>query len=180
MSASGADAAPVGSGATDATAAVVVTSSLRPRDSFRVAATIVLRNRLSGSLLILGPAMWTFGTITRSAAMSGYGARMSLLIVAVPIFAALVGSYTAYRPGSSELYEPATWTFAPEGIEIEQRSRRAHASWDEFSSWRLVDDCYLLNTDRRRYVMVSVRQVTAPERARLEALLEAKLGRRRR
>lgn len=159
---------------------VVVRSRLRPRDYFLVAVMQVLRNRLSVSLLISGPAMWTFGIITRSAVVAGYGARLSWVIVALPAFAALVGSYTAYRPGSAELYEPATWTFTPEGIDIEQPSRSARASWDEFTSWRIVERCYLLYTDRRSYVIVGASELPAGERVRLEELLDGKLGRHRR
>lgn len=159
---------------------VVVHSSLRPRDYFRVAVIQVLGNRLSASLLISGPALWTFGIISRSAIVAGYGARLSWVIVALPAFAALIGSYTAYRPGSAELYEPATWTFTSTRIDIEQPSRSARANWDEFTSWRIVQDCYLLHTDRRNYVIVSARDLAASERARLEELLDGKLDRHRR
>ncbi|HEY5548572.1 MAG TPA: YcxB family protein [Coriobacteriia bacterium] len=160
--------------------AVVVTSSMRPRDHFRVAMMMVLRSPAGVVLLMSGPALWAYGTVARSATVHQAGALMSWLLVLVPAFAALVGSYSAYRPGSSALYEPVTWTFSPEGIDIVQPTRRAMASWDEFRSWRVVGGCYLLHTRARHYVIIAARDVPAGDRARFEALLAARLGRHRR
>lgn len=159
---------------------VVVTSSMRPRDQARVATMVVLRSPVAVLLLLSGPALWAYGAAARSTQLHGAGALMSWLLLLVPVFAALVGSYSAYRPGSSELYEPVTWTFAEDGIDIEQPSRRARALWGEFSSWRLVSGCFLLHTRKRSYVIVAVRDVPAADRARFERLLWSKLGRPRR
>jgi len=159
---------------------VVVSSSMRPRDHFRVASLVVLRSPVAVLLLMSGPALWAYGTAARSAQLHDAGALMSWLLLLVPAFAALVGSYSAYRPGSSELYEPVTWTFAADGIDIEQPSRRARASWDEFTSWRVVSGCYVLHTRKRSYVTVVARDVPAGDRDRFERLLRSRLGRPRR
>jgi hypothetical protein len=159
---------------------VVVVSSMQPRDQFRVATLMVLRSPAGIVLLMSGPALWAYGTVARAATVHQVGAVMSWLLVLVPAFAALVGSFTAYRPGSSELYEPVTWRFTQDGIDIAQPSRRARAAWDEFSAWRVVAGCYLLHARGRRYVAIAVRDVPEADRARLESLLTARLGRHRR
>jgi hypothetical protein len=161
-------------------AAVVVDSMLRPGDYFRIAFAQVLRNPASLALFVAGPLLWGFGVVTHSVVVIDLGERVSWLVILVPVFAALVGSFSAYRPGSSALYEKVRWTFAEDGVEIEQPARHAHAGWDEFAKWLTVGGCYLLHTTDRHYIAVAVRDVPEDRRADFEALLAAKIGRQRR
>lgn len=158
---------------------VIVESSPRPGDYFRVAVSLVLRNPASLALFVSGPALWAFGAATGSDVVIDLGQRMSWLVALVPAFALLVGSYTAFRPGSSALYVKTRWSFAESGIEIDQASRRARAEWTEFSKWREAGGCYLLHTSARHYVVIATRDVPGDVRARFEALLEARIGGRR-
>lgn len=158
---------------------IVVDSSLRPGDYFRVAVALVLRNPASLALFVSGPLLWGVGAAAGSNVVIDLGERMSWLVILVPAFAALVGSFSAYRPGSSSLYEKARWTFGLEGIVIEQPSRCARAEWDEFRSWRAAAGCYLLHTTARDYLVVASRDVPEERREDLEALLAEKLGARR-
>jgi len=158
---------------------IVVDSSLRPGDYFRVAVALVLRNPASLALFVSGPLLWAFGAAFGSSAVIDLGERMSWLVILVPAFAALVGSFSAYRPGSSSLYEKVRWTFGEEGVDVEQPSRCARAEWGEFRSWRTAAGCYLLHTTARDYLVVASRDVPEKRREEFEALLAAKLGVRR-
>jgi hypothetical protein len=158
---------------------IVVESSLRPPDHFRIALALVLRNPASLALFVSGPLLWALGAASGSVAVTELGERMSWLVVLVPAFAALVGSYSAYRPGSSALYEKTRWTFRDDGMEIEQRSRRARADWSEFTKWREAGGCYLLYTSGKDFVAVAGRDVAQERRADLEGLLATALGAKR-
>jgi len=159
---------------------IVVDSSLRPGDYFRIAVAQVLRNPASLALFVAGPLLWGLGAVSHSVVVIDLGERISWLVVLVPAFAALVGSYSAYRPGSSVLYEKVCWTFGEDGIEIEQPSRHALAEWGEFSKWLEAGGCYLLHTSDRHYIAVAARDVPEDRVADFEALLSARIGRRRR
>jgi hypothetical protein len=158
---------------------IVVDSSLRPADHFRIAFALVLRNPASLGLFVCGPLLWALGAASGSVAVIDLGERVSWLVLLVPAFAALVGSYTAYRPGSSALYEKARWTFAEEGVDIEQPRRHARAEWSEFSKWRQAGGCYLLQTTGRNYVAVAARDVGEARLGDFEALLTEHLGGKR-
>lgn len=164
----------------DPAAPIVVDSSLRPGDYFRIAVAQVLRNPASLALFVAGPLLWGLGAVSHSVVVIDLGERISWLVILVPAFAALVGSYSAYRPGSSVLYEKVRWSFGEDGIEIEQPSRHALAEWGEFSKWLEAGGCYLLHTGDRHYVAVARRDVPEDRIADFEALLSAKIGRRRR
>ena len=158
---------------------IVVDSSLRPGDYFRVAVALVLRNPASLALFVSGPLLWGVGAAAGSNVVIDLGERMSWLVILVPAFAALVGSFSAYRPGSSSLYEKVRWTFGEDGMDIEQPSRRARAEWSEFRSWRAAAGCYLLHTTARDYLVVAARDIPEQRRGEFEALLTEKLGIRR-
>jgi hypothetical protein len=158
---------------------IVVGSSLRPSDHFRIGMSLVLRNPASLTLFVSGPLLWALGAAFGSVAVIDLGERISWLVVLVPAFAALVGSYSAYRPGSSALYEKTCWTFDDEEIEIEQPRRRARAQWSEFTKWREAGGCYLLYTSGRDFAAMAARDVPEDRRADLEELLTAHLGAKR-
>jgi len=160
-------------------APVVVESSIAPADHFRVAAALVLRNPASLALFVSGPLLWALGAASGSVVVTDLGERMSWLVVLVPAFAALVGSYAAYRPGSSALYETTRWTFGDDGVEIELPSKSARAEWSEFSRWRQAAGCYLLSTSKRDYVTIAARDIGEDRRADFEALLTAHVGENR-
>lgn len=155
---------------------IVVDSSLRPGDYFRVAVALVLRNPASLALFVSGPLLWGLGAASGSNVVIDLGERMSWLVILVPAFAALVGSFSAYRPGSSTLYEKVRWTFGDGGMDIEQPSRNARAAWTEFRSWRVAAGCYLLHTTARDYLVVASRDVAEERRDDFETLLVEKLG----
>lgn len=157
-------------------AGVSVDARPTARDLFRVSFQLVLRGRLVPTILAAGPVLWAVGAAGGSPTLARLGATVSWLILLVPAFAVLVGTNSAYRPGSGALYEPTRWTFADEGVEIVQPDRTAHAEWSEFVRWRHVARCYLLYTARRRYVVLPERDVAPTSRPQLELLLEAKLG----
>jgi hypothetical protein len=167
------------SGVAPAIAPIVVDSTLRPGDYFRISVAQVLRNPASLGLFVAGPVLWAFGAVSHSIVVMDLGERISWLVVLVPAFAALVGSYSAYRPGSSALYEKVRWTFTEKGIEIEQPSRHARAEWGEFAKWLALGGCYLLHTTDRHYMAVASRDVPDDRRADFEALLTSAIGRRR-
>lgn len=158
---------------------IVVESSLRPPDHFRIAFALVLRNPASLALFVSGPLLWAMGAAFGSSAVIDLGERMSWLVVLVPAFAGLVGSYSAYRPGSSALYEKTRWTFGDEGIDIEQPRRHARAEWGDFRKWREAGGCYLLHTTGRDFVAVAARDVPEGRRVEFEQLLAARLGEKR-
>lgn len=175
-----ADAPATDAGTSGPMAPIAVDSSLRPGDYFRIAVAQVLRNPASLALFVAGPLLWGLGAVSHSVVVIDLGERISWLVVLVPAFAALVGSYSAYRPGSSVLYEKVRWTFGEDGIEIEQPSRHALAQWGEFSKWLEAGGCYLLHTSDRHYIAVAGRDVPEDRLADFEALLSARIGRRRR
>jgi hypothetical protein len=160
-------------------APIVVDSSARPGDHFRVAVALVLRNPASLTLFVSGPVLWAVGAASGSVVVIDLGERMSWLVLLVPAFAALVGSYSAYRPGSSALYEKVRWTFSDDGVGIEQPSRHARAEWSEFSKWREAGGCYLLHTTGRHFVVVAARDVPEDRRTDFETLLAERVGGRR-
>ena len=155
---------------------VVVDSRLSARDVFRVSAMLVLRYRLTPTLLLAGPVLAAVGALTGSEQLLRLGAIASSLLVLVPAFALLMGSYAAYRPGATELFEPACWTFTDQGVEIEQPSRTAHADWSEFVRWRRVAGHYLLHTSSRRYVILSGAGLSGEDTVSLEDLLAEHIG----
>lgn len=155
---------------------VVLDSRLTARDVFRVSVALVLRYRLTPTLLLAGPLLLAVGALTSSARIVQLGAVASWLIVLVPAFALLVGSYAAYRPGIGELFEPARWTFAEDGVEIEQPARHARAEWSEFVRWRRLTGNYLLYTSPRRYVILSGAGLSGEDATALEELLATHIG----
>jgi hypothetical protein len=141
---------------------------------------LLLRNPVSVMLMVAGPLLWLLGLVAGSAVIGRLGQTMAWLVLLIPAFAVLVGSYAAYRPGASRIYGPVRWTFDEDSIDIEQPERRARAEWREFSGWRSAAGCYLLHTDPRHYVLVPMRDVPEADRAVLESLLVSKLGPHRR
>lgn len=139
-----------------------------------------MRHPVTLTVLAAGPLLWLLGAFSGSAVISELGRTISWLVLLVPVFSVLAGSYAARRPGSSELYVPVRWTFAEDWIGLEQADRHARADWTEFRSWRSAAGCYLLHTSAQRYVIVPIRDVRESDRSDLEALFAAKLGARRR
>jgi YcxB-like protein len=164
---------------TVAVSPIVVDSTVRPSDHFRVAVALVLRNPASLALFVSGPLLWAFGAAAGSNVVIDLGERMSWLVLLVPLFAGLVGSYSAYRPGSGDLYAKTRWTFGDDRVVVEQPARTAGAEWGEFVKWRESGGCYLLHTGARDYVVVPVRDVPTDRRADFESLLAAHLGAKR-
>jgi hypothetical protein len=173
-----ADGGPVDSDAPDGREIVVV-SSLTARDVFLVAASVILRHRLAFMAMAAGPVFWLVGVVTASAEVVRVATLFLLLTVGVPAFAALVASYSAYRPGSAGLYSPAEWRFDESGIDVVQPDRCARVEWAGLASWRSAAGCYLLDVKRARYLVFPRRDVPEGERAAFEALLIGKLGPRR-
>jgi hypothetical protein len=155
---------------------VVIDSRPNARDVFRVALVVILRHRLAFMAMAAGPIFWLVGVATSSAEVVRVGTLFLLLTVAVPLFAALVASYSAYRPGSSALYRAAEWRFDESGIDVVQPDRRARVEWADLASWRSAAGCYLLDVKRARYLVFPHRDVPEAERAAFEALLSDKLG----
>jgi hypothetical protein len=153
---------------------------LAQRDVMAVSSRLLLVHRLSLTAIASGPVLWLTGIAGGSAEVTRLGLALLWLVVLVPFFAFLVGTFNAYRPGTGELYEPVRYDFADGGVEIEQPGRRAHADWDEFRSWRTVGAFYLLDVSKSRYLLVPKSAVPAAERTALEALFEDHLGARRR
>jgi hypothetical protein len=156
------------------------TSRLTTRDVLKVSAYLLLRHRLSVFALAAGPVLWISGMLGGAEPVTRLGVALAPLAVGLPLFALLVGSYAAYRPGASELYAPVTWAFTEDGIDIAHTGRRARAEWTEFRSWRTCGGCYLLDVTRSRYLSIPVRDVPAADRTGFEDLCTAKLGARRR
>jgi hypothetical protein len=159
---------------------VVVEARLTAREVWRVSVDLVLRNPISLTLIVAGPLLWLLGTVSTSADVTRLGETMSWLVVLVPAFSLLVGTFAAYRPGTGDLYVPVTWTFVDAGIDVDQPGRRARAEWSEFTGWKTVAGCYLLHTSVRQYVLVPAAGLTPEQRTDLDALLSEKLGRRMR
>ena len=158
---------------------IVVVSTLTPRDVFRVSVTLILRHRLAYMAMAAGPVFWLVGFVTASAEVIRVGALFLILTAAVPLFAALVASYSAYRPGSRDLFDPAQWRFSEAGIDIVQPERCARAEWADFASWRTTRSSYILDVKRSRYLVFPRRDVVEGDRAEFATLLTAKLGERR-
>lgn len=161
-------------------AAISFTSRLEPRDVMWVAVRLLLRHSLSVMALASGPVFLLVGLSGGSPQVTELGRALSWLLLALPAFAFLVGTFNAYRPGSGRLYEPVEWSFADEGIETAHPGRRAHVEWSEFRSWRVSAGCYLLDIARRRYLAIPQRDVPQQMRSELEALLAEHLGAKRR
>ena len=155
---------------------VVIDSRPTSRDVFRVALVAILRHRLAFMAMAAGPIFWLVGVATSSAEVVRVGTLFLMVTLGVPAFAALVASYSAYRPGSSALYSPAQWRFDDDGIDVVQPDRRARVEWAGLASWRTAAGCYLLDVKRARYLVFPQRDVPQDERADFEALLTEKLG----
>lgn len=160
--------------------AITVNVRLTPRDVSGIAWRRLLLHPASIFFMAAGPVFWLVGLSGGSAPVIHLGQTLSWLTVLIPAFALLVGSFAAYRPGTSELYAPVRWSFDEDGIDIEQDKRSARGEWSEFRSWRVANHCYLLNTTRTKYVIVPQRDVPEARRAEFEELLAAKLGARKR
>jgi len=158
---------------------VVVASTLAPRDVFRASATLMLRHRLAYMAMAAGPVFWLVGTVSASPEVVRVAMLFLLLTAGVPLFALLVASYSAYRPGSKDLYVEAQWSFSDTGIDIVQPERRARAEWSDFASWRSTRESYILDVKRSRYLVFPRRDVAEGDRQAFEALLRAELGARR-
>jgi hypothetical protein len=158
---------------------IVVESAPKAGDYFRVSVALVLRNPASLAMFVSGPVLWGLGLASRSVVVTDLGERLSWLVVLIPAFAALVGSFTAYRPGSSVLYEKVVWTFTDDWVEIVQLSRHARAEWSEFAKWREAGGAYLLHTGDQHYLVMAARDVPETRRADFEQLLTEKLGPKR-
>lgn len=161
-------------------APVIFTSRPTARDVMGVAVRIFLRNGITILAMAAGPVFWLVGVTGGSPDVTRLGLSLMPLLAGVPAFGLLVGSYSAYRPGASELYAPAEWTFDDAGADVAHPGRRARVAWDEFLSWRFSGGCYLLYTARSRYLVLPARDIAADDRPRFEELLETHLGARRR
>lgn len=155
---------------------VSFTSRLAARDVMRVSTRLLLRHNISILAMAVGPVFWLVGLAGSSEQVTRLGLSLMPLLVAVPGLAFLVGSLSAYRPGTSELYEPVEWTFADESIEIRHPGRSARAEWEEFRSWRFAGGCYVLHTTRTHYLLVPARDVGDERRVAFEELLTSHLG----
>jgi hypothetical protein len=159
---------------------VRLTTSLTPKDVAGVSLRLLVLHRVSIMLMASGPVMLLVGLVPGSGAATTLGSTMVWLLILVPAYGALVSSWTAYRPGAAEVYEPAEWSFASEGLCVSQPGRDARAEWGEFRSWRSVGGCLLLYTTATRYAVIPWRDVPEGRRDDLEALLIEHLGTRRR
>jgi hypothetical protein len=159
---------------------IVADVRLTPRDVMAVSVRLLLLHRLSLTAIASGPVLWLAGVAGGSSDVTRLGLALLWLVVLVPFFAFLVGTFNAYRPGAEELYAPVGYTFGDEGVEIEQPQRRARADWGEFRSWRRVGGRYLLDVSKTRYLVVPQETVPETARAAFAELLEAHLGPRRR
>jgi hypothetical protein len=158
---------------------VCLTTSLAPRDVARVSLRLLVLHRVSIMLMASGPVMLLVGLIPGTGAATTLGSTMVWLLLLVPVYGALVSSWTAYRPGAAEVYEPAEWSLSPEGVRVSQPGRDARAEWSEFRSWRSVGGCLLLYTSATRYAVIPWRDVPEGRRDEVEALLGEHLGARR-
>lgn len=159
--------------------AVSFTSSPTSRDVFRAAVVVTLRARLTMTALAAGPVLWLVGVLAGNDGIARTGLTLLPLTLGAVAVVLLAASYAAYRPGASEVYAAARWTFDDQGIDIERAAERRRADWDEFRSWRIAGGAYLLNVTRSRYVVLPLRDVPEAERPVFEALLTQMLGARR-
>jgi hypothetical protein len=159
--------------------AVHVKTTLDPKDVARVSRSLVLRKPLSISAMSVGPVCLAIGASTGSGPYLRFGLALVWLVVLIPAFAWLAGTYNAYRPASREIYEPAEWTFEDPGVLIAQSGRLARAGWDEFPRWRSAAGSLLLHTSRMHYIVIPWRDVADADRDPLEDLLEEHIGPRK-
>jgi hypothetical protein len=159
---------------------VRIQTTLTPRDVARVSRVLVLRNPMSILLMSAGPVCLAIGLASGSGPYTRFGLTMVWLVLLVPAFAWLAGTFNAYRPGARDIYEPAEWTFGEAGIGIRQPGREARADWSEFPKWRSAGQCLLLHTSHTRYVVIPWRDVPAAGREELEELLTGSIGKRKR
>jgi len=151
-----------------------------PREVFLVAAAVTLRARLTLTALAAGPILWLAGTVAGSDGVTRTGLTLLPISVGAAAVVLLAASYAAYRPGSSEVYSAADWTFRDSGIDIERPEERRRAEWADFRSWRALAGCYLLYITRTSYLVLPMRGIPEGDRADFEGLLSEKLGPRRR
>lgn len=159
---------------------VRLTTSLRPRDVAAVSFRLLVGHPVSLLLMAAGPIFLLVGAASGAGAITRLGLTMSWLVVLVPVFGLFAATYNAYRPGASQVYEPAEWTFSEGGVLISQPGRDAEAEWAEFTGWRAVGGALLLHTALARYVVIPWRDVPLEERPMLEGMLAERLGRGRR
>lgn len=160
--------------------AVVVATTLTPRDVARVSRALVFRNPFSISLMSVGPVCLAIAAGTGSQTYLRFGLALVWLVVLIPAFAWLAGTYNGFRPSAKEIYEPAEWKFDDSGVVIGQSDRLAQAEWDEFGRWRTAGGSLLLHTTRTHYVVIPWRDVAEADRERLEDLLDEHVGPRKR
>jgi len=160
--------------------AVSFRSAPTSRDVFLVAVAVTLRARLTMTALAAGPVLWFVGLLASSQVVTRTGITLLPLAIGAVAVVLLAASYAAYRPGSSEVYAGARWTFDDSGIDIEGADGRRRAQWGDFRSWRTAGGCYVLHVTRSRYLVFPVRDVPEAQRAAFEDLLTGKLGPRRR
>jgi YcxB-like protein len=159
---------------------VAVSTTLTPRDVARVSRVLVLRNPASIWAMAAGPVCLAIGVAAGSAVYTRFGLTLVWLVVLVPGFAWLAGTYNAYRPAAREIYEPAQWTFDDGSVLIDRSGDVARAEWSEFGRWRSAAGSLLLHTTRTHYIVIPWRDVAEADRARLESLLEEHIGARKR
>ena len=157
---------------------IVFIARLTRRDYMWLAVRLALVHRVSLTVMLSGPVLWTVGWLSHSPTLMQFGATMSWLIVGVPLAGLLSGAYVAYRPSAAELFVPVEYAFSEPGVEVTQGERSAFAEWGEFAGWRRVGGFYLLHTSPVRYLVVPARDVPAERAADLEALLDGHMGRR--
>lgn len=160
--------------------AIHVASTLTQTDVARVSRSLVLRKPLSISAMSVGPVCLAIGLSTGSGPYTRFGLTLVWLVLIVPVFAWLAGTYNAYRPASREIYEPTEWTFDEDGALIAQPGRLARAEWSEFVRWRTAGGSLLLHTTRMHYIVIPWRDVADADREPLEVLLEEHIGRLKR
>lgn len=151
-------------------------SKLEPGEYLRLTLLLVLRHPVAIAAMLSGPIVWVFGIGGGDAALRAAGQSLWLFVVLVPLSGLLAGMYGAYRPGAAELYVPVTWRFDDDGVVVDQQGESARAPWSDFVRWREIGACYLLHTDRARYVVIPVRCVPEGLRVPFEELLTARLG----
>ncbi len=159
---------------------VTFTTDLRPRDVFAVSLRLLVFHPVSITLIVAGPALFALGAVSGSETVTRLGSTMSWLVVLVPAFGLLAASYSAYRPGSGKLYQPAQWRMGDHGVDVAQPGREARAQWQEFTGWKSVGAYLLLHTAATRYVVLPWRDLAEGTRPEVEALLARELGARRR
>ncbi len=159
---------------------VRVATTLSRRDVGRVSFARLTFHPVSLTLIAAGPVLAIGGLASGSDAVARLGLTMAWLVLIVPAFGVLAASFATFRPGASRVYEPAAWTFGEDGVGISQPDRDARAEWADFTGWRTIAGCLLLNTAPSRYVIIPWRDVPSGEVETLKALLTEHIGARRR